>query len=252
MNPLEQRRKFRFQEESSTTSGMCDNYLQANMIILPQEYAFDFLLFCMRNSKSCPVVDVLEPGVTRPQIADADIRTDLPKYRIFRNGKFTEEVKDIRSVWQEDFVTFLIGCSFTFEKALLEDGMSLLHQEQKKVVPMYNTNIPCKEAGQFKGSMVVSMRALKPEEVEQAVQITEKFQTSHGGPVHIGNPKEIGIEDLSAPDYGEPVEFNEESRIPVFWGCGVTPQNVCLQAKPEIMIAHSPGHMLITDQLEEK
>ncbi|WP_431804047.1 putative hydro-lyase [Halobacillus andaensis] len=252
MNPYEQRQRFRYQKENGTTSGMCDNYLQANMIVLPEEYAFEFLLFCLRNPKSCPIVDVLEPGVTKPKIADADIRTDLPRYRIFRHGRYEEEVQDIQSVWRDDFVSFLIGCSFTFEKALLEEGMNLLHQDQKKVVPMYKTNIPCEKAGRFNGTMVVSMRALKPEEVKQAVQVTERFQTSHGGPIHIGSPEEIGINNLSKPDYGQAIDFNSKERIPVFWGCGVTPQNVCLNAKPDIMISHAPGHMLITDKLEEK
>ncbi|MCP3031518.1 putative hydro-lyase [Halobacillus sp. A1] len=252
MKPYDQRQIFRKQEDNGTTSGMCDNYLQANMITLPKEFAFDFLLFCLRNPKPCPVVDVLEAGVTKPKVADADIRTDLPKYRIYRSGEFTEEVNDIQDYWRDDFVTFLIGCSFTFEKALLEDGIELLHQQQKRVVPMYKTNIPCEKAGNFEGNMVVSMRALKQGEIERASQITEHFQTSHGGPVHIGNPEEIGINDIHSPDYGDSISFNDEERVPVFWACGVTPQNVCLNAKPEIMISHAPGHMLITDQLEER
>ncbi len=251
VTPMEQRHRFRNQLDRGTTSGMCDNYLQANMITLPKEYAFDFLLFCQRNPKPCPIIDVLEPGQFEPRVAEADIRTDLPKYRIYKNGKLEEEVHDIQKYWREDFVTFLIGCSFTFEKALLDDGIKLLHQDQQRVVPMYKTNIPCEKAGRFEGHMVVSMRALKPEEVELAVEITNNFQTSHGGPVHVGSPEEIGIMDLNYPDYGESVVFNREERIPVFWACGVTPQNVGLQAKPEIMISHAPGHMLITDQLEE-
>ncbi|UOR11508.1 putative hydro-lyase [Halobacillus amylolyticus] len=252
MKPKQQREKFRSNEYTGTTSGMCDNYLQANMIILPKEYAFEFLLFCQRNPKSCPIVDVLEAGVTHPRIADADIRTDLPKYRIYRNGELEKEVVDITDEWRDDFVTFLIGCSFTFEKALTEEDIGLLHQEQDRVVPMYKTTIPCEKSGRFEGNMVVSMRALKEDEIEKAVQITEKFKTSHGGPIHIGNPAEIGIADLQNPDYGESVSFNESERTPVFWACGVTPQNVGLNVKPSIMIAHAPGHMLITDQLEEQ
>lgn len=252
MKPSEQRQQFRLRKENGTTSGMCDNYLQANMIILPKDYAFEFLLFCQRNPKSCPIVDVLESGVVEPGVAGADIRTDLPKYRIYRDGKFTEEVHDIQEEWRDDFVTFLIGCSFTFEKALLKEGIALLHQDQNRVVPMYKTNIPCKKAGRFEGEMVVSMRALKANEIEKAVQITEQFQTSHGGPIHIGNPEEIGIYDIHQPDYGESISFDSTERTPVFWACGVTPQNVCVHAKPEIMISHAPGHMLITDQLEEK
>ncbi|WP_084822420.1 putative hydro-lyase [Oceanobacillus sp. E9] len=252
MHPKQQRESFRSNQYTGTTSGMCDNFLQANMIILPKEYAFEFLLFCQRNRQSCPIVDVLEEGVTTPKIADADVRTDLPKYRIYRNGQLDKEVTDINEVWQEDFVTFLIGCSFTFEKALLENGIRLLHQEQDRVVPMYKTNIPCEKAGRFEGNIVVSMRALKTEEIDKAVKITEKFETSHGTPVHIGNPEEIGIIDIDNPDYGESISFDEEERTPVFWACGVTPQNVGLNVKPPIMIAHAPGHMLITDQLEER
>ncbi|MBT2600017.1 MULTISPECIES: putative hydro-lyase [unclassified Oceanobacillus] len=252
MHPKQQRESFRSNQYTGTTSGMCDNFLQANMIILPKEYAFEFLLFCQRNPKSCPIVDVLEEGVTTPKIADADVRTDLPKYRIYRNGQLDKEVTDINEEWQADFVTFLIGCSFTFEKALLENGIRLLHQEQDRVVPMYKTNIPCEKAGRFEGNIVVSMRALKTEEIDKAVKITERFETSHGTPVHIGNPEEIGITDIDNPDYGESISFDEEERTPVFWACGVTPQNVGLNVKPPIMIAHAPGHMLITDQLEEQ
>ncbi|WP_272029876.1 putative hydro-lyase [Oceanobacillus kimchii] len=252
MHPKQQRESFRSNQYTGTTSGMCDNFLQANMIILPKEYAFEFLLFCQRNPKSCPIVDVLEEGVTTPKIADADVRTDLPKYRIYRNGQLDKEVTDINEEWQADFVTFLIGCSFTFEKALLENGIRLLHQEQDRVVPMYKTNIPCEKAGRFEGNIVVSMRALKTEEIDKAVKITERFETSHGAPVHIGNPEEIGITDIDNPDYGESISFDEEERTPVFWACGVTPQNVGLNVKPPIMIAHAPGHMLITDQLEEQ
>ncbi|MEC5423329.1 putative hydro-lyase [Virgibacillus sp. C22-A2] len=250
MDPKQQRLKYRKNQQSNTTSGLCDNYLQANLITLPKDYAFEFLLFCQRNPQACPIVDVLEEGKTQPAIADADIRTDLPKYRIYRNGKFIKEVLDVVEEWREDFVTFLIGCSFTFEKALIDDGIKLLHQDQNRVVPMFNTNIPCKKAGRFQGNMVVSMRALLKEEIDRAVNITSQFVTSHGGPIHIGNPEQIGIKDIFKPDYGESINFNEGERVPVFWPCGVTPQNICLSAKPEVMISHAPGHMLITDKLE--
>nr|WP_246289303.1 putative hydro-lyase [Bacillus haikouensis] len=250
MNPIEQRLRFRANLDDMTTSGMCDNYLQVNMITLPWEYAFEFLLFCNRNPKPCPIVDVLEPGVIHPSIADADIRTDLPKYRIYRNGVFEKEVLDIKKEWRDDFITFLVGCSFTFEKALNQAGITLLHQKQKKVVPMYKTSLPCKKAGRFEGNMVVSMRALLNEEVEEAKSITSKFETSHGAPVHIGKPEEIGITDIFSPDYGESIAFDQKERVPVFWACGVTPQSVGLNAKPSIMITHAPGHMLITDKLE--
>ncbi|PKR77932.1 putative hydro-lyase [Halalkalibacillus sediminis] len=251
MNPKEAREMFRYKISSETTANMCLSYLQANLITLPSQYAFEFLLFCTRNPKACPLVEVMERGQTTSKLAkDSDIRTDLPRYRIYRNGVFEEEVTDIQSHWRDDFVTFLIGCSFTFEKALLNQGVRMLHHEQNKVVPMYKTNIPCEKAGIFSGNMVVSMRPLLQDEIDDSVRITERFQSSHGGPVHIGNPQEIGISDLEKPDYGENVEFGSD-RVPVFWACGVTPQNVGVSAKPSIMISHSPGHMLITDQLEE-
>lgn len=245
------RELFRNNEHVGTTSNMCPNYLQTNLISLPYEYAFDFLLFCFRNPKSCPVIDVLEPGQVEPSIAiGADIRSDLPKYRVYQNGEFSREVFNIAEEWNERYVTFLIGCSFTFEKALTEKGIQLLHQEQGSVIPMYRTNIPCHPAGPFSGNMVVSMRPLKPEEVDHAVKITSRFETSHGSPVHIGDPKEIGIDDLNQPDYGEPVDMDDD-RIPVFWACGVTPQNVLQNARLPKFISHAPGYMLITDQFEE-
>ncbi|WP_377890791.1 putative hydro-lyase [Alkalihalobacillus sp. R86527] len=248
LQPSEQRLRFRDQTDTGTTSGMCDGYLQANMITLPKEYASDFLLFCERNPKPCPLVDVLEAGEVKPNVADADIRTDIPKYRIYQNGTLKEETLDLKAYWRDDFVTFLLGCSFTFEKALADAGISLLHQEMNKVVPMYQTSIDCKEAGRFSGGMVVSMRAIKKEELDEAVRITAEFPNAHGAPVHIGNPSEIGIHDLEKPDYGEYTPFESEDRIPVFWACGVTPQFVGLNVKPEIMITHAPGHMLITDE----
>ncbi|WP_226582642.1 putative hydro-lyase [Halobacillus litoralis] len=250
MNPKKERMYFRKEEKKGTTSGLCDKYIQTNLVTLPKAYAFDFLLFCMRNPKPCPIVEVMEPGQTTPKVADADIRTDLPRYRIYRNGEFTEEVFNLTEVWQDDFVTFLIGCSFTFEKALLDGGIPLLHQQQEKVVPMFNTTIPLETAGVFSGNMVVSMRPVPNHLVEQALDISHRFELSHGSPVHIGSPEDIGITNVQNPDYGEPVTFNSSETTPVFWACGVTPQNAALQAKPSIMITHAPGHMLITDELD--
>ncbi|MGA9288646.1 MAG: putative hydro-lyase [Anaerobacillus sp.] len=250
VTPQTQRLKYRDNLESGTTSGVCDGYLQANMITLPAEYAFEFLLFCQRNPKPCPVVDVLEAGQVMPRIADADIRTDLPKYRIYKNGELEKETLNLKDVWQDDFVTFLLGCSFTFERALVEAGISLLHQEMDRVVPMYQTSISCVDAGRFKGEMVVSMRAIRKEELEETIAITSKFPLAHGAPIHIGDPAQIGIHHIEQPDYGEFIPYDDEERIPIFWACGVTPQYVGLNVKPEIMITHAPGHMLITDQRE--
>ncbi|MCA0983444.1 putative hydro-lyase [Halobacillus yeomjeoni] len=250
LNPYEQRMKYRDNTESGTTSGVCDGYLQTNMITLPSEYAFEFLLFCQRNPKACPLVEVLEAGQVTPRVADADIRRDLPKYSVYKGGKLVDEPLDLMQYWQDDFVTFLLGCSFTFERALNEAGIGLLHQQMNKVVPMYQTSIPCESAGRFQGNMVVSMRALKKHEIAEAEKITAEYPLAHGAPVHIGNPVEIGIEDLHNPDYGEYTPFDEDERVPVFWPCGVTPQYVGLNVKPRIMITHAPGHMLITDRPE--
>ncbi|WP_262365309.1 putative hydro-lyase [Halobacillus karajensis] len=251
MDPLKERLHFRKEEKTGTTSGLCEKYIQTNLVTLPKTYAFDFLLFCIRNPKPCPLIEVMEPGQTIPKAADADIRTDLPRYRIYREGQLSEEVLNIEGVWQDDFVTFLIGCSFTFEKALLDGGIPLFHQQQKKVVPMYDTTIPLEESGIFKGRMVVSMRAVPNHFVDRALEISHRFEDSHGSPVHIGTPEEIGIKDLSNPDYGEAVDFDPATSTPLFWACGVTPQNAALQAKPSIMITHAPGHMFITDQLDQ-
>ncbi|NIK11488.1 putative hydro-lyase [Alkalibacillus almallahensis] len=250
-NPKEMRDLFRKNERVMTTSDLCPHYLQTNLISLPYEYAFDFLLFCKRNPKACPLIEVLEPGQVEPVTAPgADIRSDVPKYRIYENGHFSKEVLNLHDDWDKSFVTFLIGCSFTFEKALVEQGIQLLHQEQQRVIPMYRTTIPCQSAGRFAGNLVVSMRPLKPSEVDQAVDITSKFETSHGSPVHIGDPAEIGIEDINHPDYGESVDF-EDDRVPVFWACGVTPQNVLEKTGISIFVSHAPGHMFITDSVEQ-
>ncbi|MDO8244057.1 MAG: putative hydro-lyase [Myxosarcina sp. JB018] len=250
MNPSAERLAFRTEEKKGTTSGMCPGYVQTNMVTLPKEYAFDFLLFCERNPKSCPLVEVLEAGVTRPKTADADIRSDLPKYRIYKDGVFQEEVTNIVDYWQEDFVTFLLGCSFTFEEALVHAGIPLAHQQQDKVVPMFKTNISLEGAGAFTGKMVVSMRPIPNDYLDQTLAISGQFEHAHGEPVHIGNPADIGIDDIQRPDYGEAVEYNDTDATPVFWACGVTPQHVALQAKPSLMITHAPGHMLITDEVD--
>lgn len=249
-SPKEQREKYRRNLDFKGTSGICDGFMQANLVILPKDYAFDFLLFCQRNIKPCPIVDVMEAGEYRPNVAQADIRTDLAKYNIYKSGKLSEEVTDITSYWREDFVTFLIGCSYTFERALTESGINMLHQQANKIVSVYITNIPCMSAGIFKGPMVVSMRPIKKRDLVKSVEITAKYPHTHGAPVHIGDPSLIGITDITKPDFGEFTSFSEEEYVPVFWGCGVTPQAVAMQSKVPIMITHSPGHMFISDQKE--
>lgn len=250
LTPKELRELIRQNKLETSTSGLCKGYVQANLAIVPAEYAFEFLLFCHKNPKPCPIVDVLETGVFKPNIADADIRTDITKYRIFKNGEAETETSDLTPYWRDDFVTFLIGCSFTFERALSEQGIEMLHQKTKnKFVPVYETNIECNSAGRFQGPMVVSMRPIKKTDVVKCVEITAKYPHTHGTPVHIGDPSLIGITDITKPDYGEYTPFSEEY-VPVFWACGVTPQAVAQKAKPSIMITHAAGHMFITDQKE--
>jgi len=234
------------------TCGLAPGYTQANLVILPKEFAFDFLLFCQRNSKPCPVLEVLEVGKYEPVLTTptADIRVDVPLYRIYKKGELVAEEQDITKYWNSELVSFLLGCSFTFETALIRAGVSLRHIDEGKNVAMYVTNILTIPAGIFSGPMVVSMRPIPIAKVTRAVQITSRFPGVHGAPVHIGAPERIGINDLAKPDYGDPVETKEDE-VPVFWACGVTPQAVALRSKPPLMITHSPGHMFITDLLDE-
>lgn len=229
------------------TSGLAPGYVQGNVVILPGELAHHFLAYCQRNPKPCPLLAMSEPGdPSLPQLGEVDIRTDVPKYRVFRDGEFVEEVTDIRHLWRDDFVTFILGCSYSFEEALLEEGIPLRHIEQGTSVPMYETNLPTEPAGPFAGNMVVSMRPLKAADAIRAIQITSRYPAVHGAPVHLGDPALIGIEDVDAPDYGDRSEVRP-GEIPVFWACGVTPQVAIQRAKPSISITHKPGHMLVTD-----
>ncbi|EKP95175.1 putative hydro-lyase [Thermaerobacter subterraneus] len=235
------------------TPGLAPGYAQANVVILPQKYAFDFLLFCFRNPKPCPLLDVTDVGSPVPRMVapEADLRTDVPRYRIWENGVLKAEVTDIRDYWRDDLVGFLLGCSFTFEAALLEAGIPVRHIEEGCNVPMFVTNRPCTPAGVFHGPMVVSMRPIPQEQVVRAVQVTSRFPAVHGAPVHIGDPEALGIRDLAKPDFGDPVTIRP-GEVPVFWACGVTPQAVAMSAKPEFMITHAPGHMFITDPKDEE
>jgi len=235
------------------TAGLAPGYAQANLVILQQKYAFDFLLFCQRNPKPCPLLEVLEGGKyqTEYMASGADLRTDIPRYNIYRGGKLEATVNDIKDFWEADFVTFLLGCSFSFEEALLRSKIPVRHIEEKKNVPMYITNIPCRPSGIFSGPMVVTMRPVPLVKVVQAVQVTSRYASVHGSPVHIGDPSKIGIKNLKKPDFGDSVRINE-GEVPVFWACGVTPQAVVMQAKPDLCITHAPGHMFITDLLNEE
>jgi len=235
------------------TAGLARGFTQANLVMLPQAQAMDFLLFCQRNPKPCPLLAVTEPGKVCPgKLApDADLRTDLPQYRVWRNGELVDEPTEITRYWQDDFVSFLIGCSFTFEDALLRAGVPVRHIELGRNVPMYLTNLECVPAGVFHGPLVVSMRPMKPAEAVRAVQITSRFPSVHGAPVHLGLPEQIGIHDLSKPDFGDAVPIHDDE-LPVFWACGVTPQSAIMAARPPLVITHSPGCMFVTDGRDEE
>jgi len=234
----------------STTSGLAPGYEQANLVVLPQQYSFDFIRFCIRNPQACPLLDITEKGsplVSSHLAKNIDLRTDLPLYRVYRKGVLSEEVKEIKKLWKDDLIAFLLGCSFSFEHALIDQGIGVRHIEESCNVPMYKTNLNCNSAGIFKGKMVVSMRPVPQNLVDKTIEITSKFPLSHGGPVHIGDPFKIGIPDLEKPDYGQKVSVHK-GEIPLFWACGVTPQECAISMKLPLMITHAPGHMLILDR----
>jgi uncharacterized protein YcsI (UPF0317 family) len=231
------------------TTGLAPGYVQGNLAILPKALAPDFLRFCQLNPKPCPLIGMSAPGDPRiPELgADLDIRTDIPRYRVWRNGELIDEPTDLNSFWRDDLVSFVIGCSFSFEEALMSDGLEIRNIACGCNVPMYRTSIETIPAGPFHGPMVVSMRPFKPADAIRAIQITTRFPAVHGAPVHIGKPEMIGITDLQKPDYGDAVPVREDE-LPVFWACGVTPQSVIATVKPEFCITHYPGCMLVTDR----
>lgn len=247
-DPVAARHLIRSGAVTGTTAGLAPGYVQGNLAILPREYAADFQRFCAFNPKPCPVIGVSEPGSPRvPALGeDLDLRTDVPGYRVWRDGELVAEVPDVTDYWRDDLVGFVIGCSYSFEEALVEDGIEIRHITLNRKVPMFETNIPTAPAGPFRGPMVVSMRPLKPADAIRAVQITTRFPSVHGAPVHVGFPASIGIADIAKPDYGDAVPIGADE-MPVFWACGVTPQAVIAQVRPEFCITHAPGSMLITD-----
>jgi len=234
------------------TAGLAPGYVQANLVVLQRELAYDFLLFAQRNPKPCPVIEVTDAGSPEPKLSapGADLRTDIPRYRIYRNGMLAQEVTDLRDVWTPDLVAFLLGCSFSFEAALLKAGVPVRHIEEDKNVPMFITSVACLPAGAFSGPLVVTMRPIPAPLVSKAVQVSGRFPAAHGAPVHVGDPAAIGIRDLGKPDFGDSVAIRA-GEIPVFWACGVTPQAVAMQTKPPLMITHAPGHMFVTDLRDE-
>jgi uncharacterized protein YcsI (UPF0317 family) len=229
------------------SSGWSAGFTQANMVVLPKDWAFDMLLFAQRNPRPVPLLDVTDPGFFRTALApDADLRTDLPRYRVWRDGEMVDEPTEVAGLWTEDLVTFLIGCSFSFERALMDAGVPVRNIEQHRNVSMYRTNIDCRPAGRLSGPLVVSMRPVPAPLVVAAVQVTSRMPDVHGAPVHVGSPSSLGIDDLSRPDFGDPLEIGEDD-VPVFWACGVTPQAVLMASKPPFAITHAPGHMFVTD-----
>lgn len=233
---------------ATPTSGLALGFVQANLVVLPKDLAFDFLLFCLRNPQACPLLGVTEAGQYEPlDVAPgADLRTDLPRYAVYRDGLLAEEPTHLMSHWQDDLVSFLLGCSFTFETAMLKAGLPVRHLQEKVNVPMFKTNRLNRRAGIFEGELVVSMRPLKPAFIDQAVSLSARMPLAHGAPIHIGDPHELGIADIRKPDFGDAVTILDDE-VPVFWACGVTPQAAIMAAKPAFAMTHSPGHMFLTD-----
>ncbi len=249
----EARRAARAGVLAQQTSSIAPGFVQGNLAILPQRFADDFQRFCQRNPKPCPIIGVSEPGDPRlPALGDdIDLRTDAPRYRVWRDGELVAEPVDLHDHWRDDLVGFVIGCSFSFEEALIADGLEIRNVTQGVNVSMYRTSIACAAAGPFAGPMVVTMRPFRPADAIRAVQITSRFPSVHGAPVHIGLPRLIGIHDLSQPDYGDPINIHDDE-LPVFWACGVTPQAVIAAARLPFAITHAPGAMLVTDLLNSK
>ncbi|MEG0016594.1 MAG: putative hydro-lyase [Gordonibacter sp.] len=247
-SPTEARRLIRTGAFTAPTSGLCPGYAQANLIVLPREQAYDFLLFAQRNPKPCPLLEVTEVGARETTICatDCDIATDFPRYRIYEYGELVAEVENVADYWRDDLVSFVIGCSFSFESELVEAGIEIRHNTMGRNVPMYLTGVDCKPAGTMSGKMVMSMRPIPHDQVVKAVQISGAIPQVHGAPIHIGDPAAIGVRDIARPEFGDPVDIHE-GEVPVFWACGVTPQSIVMNSKPPFAITHAPGCMLITD-----
>ena len=248
-SPHEFRLAVRSGRYTGPTNGVLPGYLQCNLVVLEQgQTAFDFLLFCQRNKKACPLIEVCDVGCPSAEVvaAGSDLRTDIPKYSIYRNGKLDREVEDVRPYWPERSVAFLIGCSFSYDGDLMKAGIPLRSVEQNKNVPMYRTNIKCRPAGSLRGNMVVSMKPIKATDVAKEVEITNKYPHAHGGPVCVGCPDAIGINDVKNPEWGQSVDILPYE-VPVFHACGITPQAVLMESGVSFAITHSPGHMFITD-----
>ncbi|OEU94831.1 putative hydro-lyase [Streptomyces oceani] len=245
LDPGEARQRIR-DGHAGTTSGWCDGWAQANLLAVPREQAFDLMLFAQRNPKACPLLDVFDPGATGSGRFRGDITTDVPAYRVYEHGELVAEETDVSGRWREDLVAFLFGCSFSFERALTEAGIEMRHTAAGTTVPMYRTSLACESAGAFSSSMVVSMRGVPPHRVPDTVRVCARYPAVHGAPVHIGDPSVIGITDLETPDWGDTPALRAGD-VPVFWACGVTPQAMVMESRPEFALAHAPGRMAITD-----
>ena len=229
------------------TAGWAPGHVQVNLIAVPKDLALHLVRFAGRNPKPCPLLEATEPGTARSVLAPgADLRTDVPAYRVWRDGECLAETTDVTEYWRDDLVTLLLGCSFTFERALLRAGVPIRHLEQDRNVPMFRTNVACSPSGPLAGPMVVSMRPIPAPLVETAIRVTSRYPAAHGAPVHVGDPTALGIADLSRPDFGDPVTTADDD-VPVFWACGVTAQAVVMASRPAFAIFHAPGHMFVTD-----
>ena len=249
LSPDEARRRIAAGRHKGSTANMAPGHVQGNVVILPERLAFEFLAFCHANPKPCPLLAVSSAGdPLLASLGSIDIRTDVPMYNVYRNGVLDHEAEELSGLWREDLVTFILGCSYSFEEPLLEEGIPVRHIETGRIVPMYRTNVDTRPVGAFGGKLVVSMRPMRPADAIRAIQITSRFPAVHGAPVHLAEPGQIGIADLQSPDWGDPPQFHD-GEIAVFWACGVTPQVAIEKARPELCITHKPGHMLITDLL---
>jgi uncharacterized protein YcsI (UPF0317 family) len=246
--PAELRALARRGEWEGSTAGHCPHNQQANLVLLPADWAPEFASFCTRNPKPCPLLEITAPGDPVPRLSapGADLRTDVPAYRVYREGQLAEKRQDIGELWRDDLVGFLLGCSFTFEHALVEAGVRLRHVECGTTVPMFVSELRCAPAGRFQGPMVVTMRAIPGALLARVLELSARYPHAHGSPVHVGDPAQIGVGDLARPDYGQPLAL-EAGEVPVFWACGVTPQAVAREARPPLMITHEPGRMFVTD-----
>ena len=247
-SPGEIRTTARLGKWQGSTGGHCPAFQQANLVILPKEAAAEFAAFCTRNPKPCPLIEITPPGDPEParSAPGADLRTDLPGYRVYRRGELVEQRGEILDLWRDDLVAFLLGCSLTFEHALIEAGVGVRNVENDTLVPMFISNVACRPAGRFHGPIVVTMRPIREPQIQLVEEVCARYPHAHGTPLHIGNPETIGLVDLDRPNFGDPVPIHP-GEVPVFWACGVTPQAIALESRPELMITHEPGIMFLTD-----